>query len=96
MHIIIGIVLLLIFYGAAPRFLKWLLTIDIAAILIYFILLRICALIIGGGKGGRNSGALADYVMPMIYMGGAGMVIFALGLIAAIATFFAKRNHKGA
>lgn len=58
MHIILGIIVFLIFLGCAPKLFKWLLLIDVVALMLYYIGLRICTLIIGASKGGARSGAL--------------------------------------
>lgn len=68
MHIILGIIVFLIFLGCAPKFFKWLLLIDVVALAVYYVGLRICALIIGASKGGVRSGALADFAMYGIQM----------------------------
>lgn len=92
MHIIIGIIIFLVFLGAAPRFFKWLLAIDVAIGVVYYLGLRICAIIIGAGKGGRNSGALADYIWPSVYAMMAAPAIVALGLLFAFLMYLARRN----
>ena len=43
MHIILAIIVFLIFLGCAPKLFKWLLLIDVAALALYYIGLRICA-----------------------------------------------------
>lgn len=47
MHIFLAIILFLFFLGCAPKFFKWLLLIDVVALAVYYVGLRICALIIG-------------------------------------------------
>lgn len=47
MHIFLAIILFLIFLGCAQKFFKWLLLIDVVALAVYYVGLRICALIIG-------------------------------------------------
>lgn len=55
MHIFLAIIVFLIFLGCAPKLFKWLLLIDVVALVLYYIGLRICALVIGASKGGARS-----------------------------------------
>lgn len=90
MHIILGIVVLLIFLGCAPKFFKWLLLIDVVALVMYYVALRICALIIGASKGGSRSGALADYTMYGTQMILAAAAIVVLGILSGLLVVLTK------
>lgn len=92
MHIFLAIILFLIFLGCAPKFFKWLLLIDVVAIGVYYIGLRICTLIIGASKGGPRSGALADYAMYGIQMILAAPAIVVLGILCGLIVVMTK--HK--
>lgn len=90
MHIILGIIVFLIFLGCAPKLFKWLLLIDVVALALYYIGLRICALIIGASKGGSRSGALSDYAMYGIHMLLAAPAIIGLGILAGLLVALTK------
>lgn len=90
MHIILGIIVFLIFLGCAPKLFKWLLLIDVVALALYYIGLRICALIIGASKGGARSGALADYAMYGIQIMLAAPAIIGLGILAGLIVALTK------
>lgn len=90
MHIFLGIIVFLIFLGCAPKLFKWLLLIDVVALALYYIGLRICALIIGASKGGARSGVLADYAMYGIQMMLAAPVIIGLGILAGLIVALTK------
>ena len=90
MHIILGIIVFLIFLGCAPKLFKWLLLIDVVALVLYYIGLRLCALIIGASKGGARSGALADYAMYGIQIMLAAPAIIGLGILAGLIVALTK------
>lgn len=94
MHIILGIIVFLIFLGCAPKFFKWLLLIDVVALAVYYVGLRICALIIGASKGGARSGALADYAMYGIQMMLAAPAIVVLGILSGLIVALTKPKTK--
>lgn len=94
MHIILGIIVFLIFLGCAPKLFKWLLLIDVVALVLYYIGLRICALIIGASKGGARSGALADYAMYGIQMMLAAPAIVVLGILSGLIVALTKPKTK--
>ncbi len=94
MHIFLAIIVFLIFLGCAPKLFKWLLLIDVVALVLYYIGLRICALVIGASKGGARSEALADYAMYGIQMMLAAPAIISLGMLAGLIVALTNPKSK--
>lgn len=94
MHIFLAIILFLIFLGCAQKFFKWLLLIDVVALAVYYVGLRICALIIGASKGGSRSGALAEYALYGIQMMFAAPAIVVLGILSGLIVALTKPKSK--
>lgn len=70
MPVLLGLFILSLFFALAPRFMKKLFTVHVIIAVSGYLSLRIAALVLGGGKGGRNTGILeepANYLLLLIF-----------------------------
>lgn len=84
MGYLVGIIVLVIFFAIAPKFLRTLMKWMIAIWIGGFIILRILALIFGAGRSGRNAGMFEDQAFMLIGLGIAIPCVVVVGIILGL------------
>lgn len=94
MQFILIAIVLLAFVAIAPRFLKALLALDLAAIVLGYLGLRIFALLFGAGRGGRNAGMLQDESMILAVLMMAAPAIIVAGILWGMMAALLGQNQS--